>query len=197
MIFQPTYFSPIYQFKQLLQAEEVVFEVFDNYQKQSYRNRFHIYNSNGFLSLSIPIKHNNGQRLLTKEALIENDFDWQKNHFRSLKNSYRSSPYFEYYEDDIAPLYEKPQKYLLDFLFKTQELSLELLQADLPFSKSTSYQDYTIEEDFRFMANAKLKQEFPFTKYKQVFETKHGFIPGLSILDLIFNEGPNAISFLQ
>ncbi len=197
MIFQPTYFSPIYQFKQLLQAEEVVFEVFDNYQKQSYRNRFHIYNSNGFLSLSIPIKHNNGQRLLTKEALIENDFDWQKNHFRSLKNSYQSSPYFEYYEDDIAPLYEKPQKYLLDFLFKTQELSLELLQADLPFSKSTSYQDYTIEEDFRFMANAKLKQEFPFTKYKQVFETKHGFIPGLSILDLIFNEGPNAISFLQ
>ena len=197
MIFQPTYFSPIYQFKQLLQAEEVVFEVFDNYQKQSYRNRFHIYNSNGFLSLSIPIRHNKGMRLLTKEALIENDFDWQKNHFRSLKNSYQSSPYFEYYEDDIAPLYEKPQKYLLDFLFKTQELSLELLQVDLSFSKTTSYQDDAIEEDFRFMANAKLKQDFPFTKYKQVFEEKHGFIPGLSILDLIFNEGPNAISFLQ
>ncbi len=197
MIFQPTYFSPIYQFKQLLQADEVTFEVFDNYQKQSYRNRFHIFNSNGFLSLSIPIRHNNAKRLLTKDALIENDFDWQKNHFRSLKNSYQSSPYFEYYEDDIAPFYEKPQKYLLDFLLKTQELSLELLQAEVSFSKTTSYKDYPKEEDFRFMANAKLKQDFSFSKYKQVFEEKHGFIPSLSILDLIFNEGPNAISFLK
>ena len=197
MIFQPTYFSPIYQFKQLLQADEVTFEVYDNYQKQSYRNRFHIFNSNGFLSLSIPIKHNNAKRLLTRDALIENDFNWQKNHFRSLKNSYQSSPYFEYYEDDIAPFYEKPQKYLLDFLLKTQELSLEMLQADVSFSKTDSYQDYTEKEDFRFMGNAKLKQDFPFIKYKQVFEEKHGFIPNLSILDLIFNEGPNASSFLK
>jgi hypothetical protein len=197
MIFQPTYFSPIYQFQALAQADEAIFEVFDNYQKQSYRNRLKIYSANGILTLSIPIKHNNGKRQLTRDAKIENSFKWQKNHFNSIKTAYQSSPYFEFYEDDIAPFYEEPQKYLLDFLLKTQELTLEMLQTDMQIGHTNEYMDYAKDTDARSLANAKLKRIFPQIKYKQVFEIKHGFIPHLSILDLLFNEGPNALSLLK
>ena len=198
MIFQPTYFSPIAQFQQLLKANSVVFEVFDNYQKQTYRNRFNLYSPNGLQSLSIPILHNNGVRQRTKDVKIENSFPWQKNHFKSLENAYRSSPYFEFYEDDIAPLYEKPQKFLIDFLLQTQELSLDMLQLESNYDKTTSYRlDYPKSQDYRFLAEAKSKKIFTTKPYKQVFDNKHGFIPNLSILDLIFNEGPNSINFLM
>ncbi len=197
MIFHPTYFSPIAQFQQLVKAEHIIFEVFDNYQKQTYRNRFNIYSPNGLQSLSIPILHNNGIRQKTRDVKIENSFPWQKNHFKSLQNAYRSSPYFEFYEDDIAPLYEKPQIFLLDFLLLTQELSFDMLQLNAEYSKTTSFSlEYLNSQDFRFLVEAKSKKKYTSNPYKQVFEDKYGFIPNLSILDLIFSEGPNALSLL-
>ncbi len=198
MLFQPTYFSPIYQFQKLVNADKVVFEVQDNFQKQTYRTRFKIYTPNGIQTLHIPIKHKKGVRQKTRDVEIEYSFRWQRKHFKSLQNSYRSSPYFEFYEDDIAPLYEKKHKYLLDFLLLTQELSFEMLQIDIPYSKTIAYEpSYPSELDFRYFDNAKIKKEFKVKKYTQVFEQKHGFIPNLSILDLLFNEGPNAISILS
>jgi len=198
MIFQPTYFSPIYQFQKLVSADEVFFEVHDNYQKQSYRTRLKIYTPNGLQSLVVPIKHQKGVRLLTKDVEIEYAYDWQKKHLKSIQNSYRSSPYFEYYEDDIMPIFQKKEKYLLDFLLKTQELSFEMLQLDIDYQKTKEHlPEYPKGKDFRFLENPKLKEDFPVKKYTQVFEIKHGYIPNLSILDLLFNEGPNAISLLM
>jgi len=198
MIFQPTYFSPIYQYKQLLKADKVIFEVFDNYQKQTFRTRLMMYHSNGILPLVIPIKHLKKERRKTRDTLIENNFNWQQNHFRSLKTAYQSSPFFEYYEDEIIPLYEKPQKYLLDFLLQTQELTFEMLQLDTKIKHTSSYKkEYPDNEDFRFFAKTKIMRNFATQRYKQVFESRHGFIANLSILDLIFNEGPNAVSFLK
>lgn len=197
MLFQPTYFSPIYQFQKLVNENEVLFEVQDNYQKQTYRTRLNIATPNGIQLLTIPIKHNKGIRQKTKEVRIDNTYRWQRKHLKSLQTAYRSSPYFEFYEDEITPLYEKPHKHLLDFLFLTQELSFELLQIDSNYSKTTEYEpDYTKSLDFRFLAEAKSKQKFEVAPYKQVFEDKHAFIPNLSILDLLFNEGPNALSLL-
>ena len=197
MLFQPTYFSPIYQFQQLVNADEVVFEVQDNFQKQSYRTRMQIATPIGIQTLIIPIRHNNGIRQKTKEVRIDNSFRWQRKHYKSLQNSYRSSPYFEFYEDEISPLYKKPHKYLLDFLILSQELSFELLQIESNYSKTTEYKpDYIKNLDYRFLENAKSKQKFEVVQYKQVFENKHDFIPNLSILDLLFNEGPNALSLL-
>ncbi len=198
MLFQPTYFSPICQFQKLLKAENVLFEVCDNFQKQTYRTRLKIYTPNGIQTLHIPIKHKKGIRQKTKDVEIEYSFRWQRKHFKSLQNSYRSSPYFEFYEDDLAPLYEKHYKYLLDFLLATQELSFEMLQIEVPYLKTTTYKTKYLEgKDFRFLENAKNKQEFTVSEYTQVFDEKHGFISNLSILDLLFNEGPNAISVLN
>jgi hypothetical protein len=135
---------------------------------------------------------------LTKNVEIEYAFDWQNKHLKSLQNSYRSSPYFEFYEDDLIPLFENKEKYLLDFLFKTQELSFEMLQLDIDFTMTEEYLlYYPADQDYRFLENPKSKEKFPVNKYTQVFEAKHGFLPNLSILDLLFNEGPNAINLLQ
>lgn len=197
MLFLPTYFSPICQFQKLITAESIVFEVFDNYQKQTYRTRFNIYSPNGIQLLNIPIKHQKGIRQKTKDVRIDNSCQWQKNHLKSLQNAYRSSPYFEFYEDDLLPLYQNKCNFLLDFLLKTQELSFDMLQLDINYKKTTSYQvDYTEQHDYRHLALTKSKQTFATDPYKQVFDDKHGFLPNLSILDLVFNEGPNALSFL-
>jgi len=198
MIFQPTYFSQIAQFQQMLKADEIVFEVHDNYLKQTYRTRLQIYDTNGLLNLTIPVQNIKGVKQKTKDTRIDNSEKWQQNHFRSLKNAYQSSPFYEFYEDDIIPLYEKPQKYLLDFLLKTQEVALEMLQIETKTLKSDEFKlDYATDFDYRLLANVKNNKAFIAKEYQQVFRIKHGFIPNLSILDLLFNEGPNAISFLQ
>ena len=198
MLFQPTYFSPIIQFEKIVQAEKCMFEVYDNYQKQTYRTRLSIYTPEGRQDLNIPVKHKKGSKLMTKEVEIENAYNWQRIHFKSLQNFYRTSPFYEFYEDELAPIYEKQEKYLLDFLLKTQEISFEMLQLDLEIKKTTEYRvDYPKNQDFRFLENPKLVLAQTFNKYTQVFDNKHGFIPNLSILDLLFNEGPNAISLLR
>ena len=197
MVFQPTYFSPVYQFQKLIKSDTVIFEVFDNYQKQTYRTRCSIYGANGKLSLNIPIKHHNGVRQKTRDIKIENAFPWQKNHFKSLENAYRSSPYFEFYEDELIPFYNKEYTYLLDFLLETQKWSFDTLQLDIDFQKTKEFiTHYPKDEDYRYLSDAKSKETFPVQAYNQVFAQKHGFIPNLSILDLLFNEGPNALNFL-
>ncbi|NCT09536.1 MAG: WbqC family protein [Flavobacteriia bacterium] len=195
-LFIPTYFSPISQYAEIVKSDKIVFEMEDNFQKQSFRNRCYIYNGNGKQLLSIPVKNpeTNGRKK-TKDTLIENDFPWQDQHFKSLQTSYRVSPYFEFFEDDIAPLFQKKYKFLHDINIDTFLFVADALQIEPSFSKTITYQLETLEKDGRFLAEKNLQPEKEFLKYKQMFDDKHGFIPNLSILDLLFMEGPNAVSF--
>ncbi|WP_439132668.1 WbqC family protein [Polaribacter sp.] len=196
-LFIPTYFSPISQYAEIVHADEVVFEVEDNFQKQSYRNRCYIYNSNGKQLLSIPVKHPlKNQRKATKDTLVENNVAWQDQHFKSLQVAYRTSPFFDFLEDDIANIFYKKYKYLLDVNIDTHLFIMDTLQLNLDYTKTSTYQPKNIENDFRVLADRKHAPKKQFDKYTQMFDDKHGFIPNLSILDLLFMEGPNAISFL-
>ncbi|MFY9243561.1 MAG: WbqC family protein [Polaribacter sp.] len=196
-IFIPTYFSPISQYSEIIKSETIVFEMEDNFQKQSYRNRCYIYNANGKLLLNIPVKHQLKEgRKKTKDTLVENAFPWQDQHFKSLQSSYRVSPYFEFFEDDIAYIFEKKYKYLQDVNIDTFLFITDALQLSSYFTKTEIYQTKTSEKDFRLLADIKHHPEKIVDNYIQVFDDKHGFIPNLSILDLLFMEGPNAISYL-
>jgi hypothetical protein len=198
MLIQPSYFPNIETFQHLLKAEALIFEVQDYYQKQTYRTRCNIYSANGLLSMNIPIKHQKIERQYTKEVKIENDFPWQKNHLKTLQNAYRSSPFFEYYEDEIEKLYSTKETFLIDFLFKTIDLSFKLLQNPIHYTQTDLYKtNYDVQQDLRFLAEAKNVRKIDMQPYPQVFEVKHGFIPNLSILDLLFNEGPNASLYLK
>ncbi|HET8808905.1 MAG TPA: WbqC family protein [Flavobacteriaceae bacterium] len=200
ILLHPAYFGPIDQFVAFAKADEVIFENEDNYQKQTYRNRQYIYGANGKLLLNIPVQHahNDGEHQLYKEVKIENNFHWQRDHWRSLQTAYRTSPFFEYYEDDFAPLYEQKQVYLLDFNYHCLEVVLAALSLDISFSKTTEYMEHPENcTDLRNLIVSKREHPKNQTRYAQVFEEKHGFLKNLSVLDLIFNEGPAALEHLK
>ena len=201
LLLHPCYFGPVSLFAAIAKAREVIFENEDNYQKQTYRNRMYIYGANGKLLLNIPIKHTGEKRQHQKyrDVRIENDFHWQKQHWKSLQSAYRTSPFFEFYEDDFEPLYSKKYNFLLDFNYDCLEVALESLQLELEFQKTESFDPVAPSTitDGRHLVNAKSQTIQDLEPYTQVFESKKGYLNNLSIADLIFNEGPNALSYLE
>ncbi|MEO8934703.1 MAG: WbqC family protein, partial [Xanthomarina sp.] len=194
----PTYFPSIASFVAIANADEIMFEICDNYQKQTYRNRTYIYAANGKLQLSIPIIHTQKERQKYRDLKIYNAENWQDIHWKSLETAYRTSPYFEFYEDELHPLFTEKAEYLLDFNLKCMETVLNCLQWDIKSSKTTSYDKLAEDKtDFRYLANARKEPVYNFDTYTQVFHGKHGFISNLNILDLLFSEGPNTLNYLE
>jgi hypothetical protein len=195
----PTYFPSISHFAALAQSENTVFEIEDNFQKQTNRNRTYIYSPNGIQLLNIPVKHSKESHQKTKDIQIETDSDWQKQHFKSLEAAYRSSPFFEFFEDDLRPIFEKKHNFLLDLNFETLEILSKCLRMKLEYTSTTEY-FHEVEpneyKDFRALVNGK-KDSSSFESYTQVFDDKYGFINNLSVLDLLFNEGKYALDYLK
>ncbi len=198
MLLHPTYFPNIAHFVALIKSKEVVFEVCDNYQKQTYRNRSDIYSAKGKLLLSVPVSYTQKLRQKTKDVLISSVDDWQSKHLKSFDSAYRMSPFYEFYIDDLMPIFKTEFKYLLDLNLKCFELLTKALELEISTRLS---EDFTIPDnssyDFRNLVNTKKNNAFQFNKYTQVFTEKHGYINNLSILDLLFNEGPNSINYLE
>ena len=197
ILIHPNYFPNIHQFTQIIKANNILFEVSDNYQKQTFRNRTYIYGANGKLGLFIPVIHTHKNRELFKDVKISYDSNWMDLHLKSLQSAYRSSPYFEYFEDDFIKLYSEKEKFLADFNIKCIRLISSLLDLDLDFKISGEYVEKTNDIiDLRDLSNARKEKKIDTPKYIQVFESKHGYINNLSILDLIFSEGPNSVSLI-
>lgn len=197
-LIHPTYFPSIAQFHLILNCP-CVLEVSDNYQKQTLRNRAYIYGANGKQALNLPIKHVGGEtgRQLFKDVKVENHFPWQRLHWKSLETAYRTSPFFEYYEDDLLPIFEKKYTFLLDVNIETIETVLACLQTDVNFERTKVYESDPQEvKDCRFLTSAKKEIPVEMEEYHQIFSDKHGFLPNLSILDLLFHEGPNTTDYL-
>jgi hypothetical protein len=195
----PTYFPSISHFAVMAQAEKIVFEMEDNFQKQTNRNRTYIYSPNGIQLLNIPVKHSKELHQKTKDVKIETDFDWQKQHFKSLEAAYRSSPFFEYFEDEIRPIFEKKHTFLLDLNYEAMSIVSKCLRMKFEFETTTEYfrdVDANTIMDFRTLVDGK-KDASKFESYTQVFKEKHGFVNNLSILDLLFNEGRYALDYLK
>ena len=198
ILLHPSYFPSIASFIAIAKAGSVVFEVEDNYQKQTYRNRAYIYGANGKLSLNVPVKYSQKNRQLYKDVRIANEENWQELHWKSLQSAYRTSPYFEFYEDDLKPIFKKKHEFIIELNFECLDIILDCLQLEGDYSKTTEYEkEVTNQTDLRFLVNARKEPKFKFDKYTQVFSNKHGFINNLSILDLLFNEGPNALNYLE
>ncbi len=198
IILHPTYFPSIASFVCIAIAETVTFEVSDNYQKQTYRNRMMIYGSNGKLSLTIPVVYSQKNRQLYRDILISEDSNWLDLHWKSIQSAYSGSPFFEFYQDDFEPLFTQAPKYLLDFNLKCLEVIYECLQLPFEYQITKTYEkNIDGALDCRSLTDSRKEKEQYFKPYVQVFDEKHGFIPNLSILDLICNEGPNALMYLE
>jgi hypothetical protein len=198
ILIHPNYFPNIHQFTQIIKANNILFEVSDNYQKQTFRNRTYIYGANGKLGLFIPVIHTHKNRELFKDVKISYESNWMDLHLKSLQSAYRSSPYFEYFEDDFIKLYSEKEKFLADFNIKCIKLISNLLDLDLDFKISSEYVEKTNDIiDLRDLSNARKEKKIETPKYIQVFESKHGYLNNLSILDLIFSEGTNSVLLMN
>lgn len=184
----------------VLTQEEVIWEVHDNYQKQTYRNRYHICTDQGLHKLTIPIRHlgNVQGRQLYRDVRIDNTYPWQKQHWRTLETAYRTSPFFEYFEDDLAPIFKRPFTFLMDFNWESLAFLNSAIGIATEIAKTSSYSaGFNQGCDGRFLANAKKNLSFDQGSYVQVFGERHGFIGNLSALDLLFNEGGSSTAYLR
>lgn len=190
------YLPPVSWFSVFCDDENEIFiEKMENFPKQTYRNRTCIFGANGKLSLTIPI-HRNGKREM-KDIEISYSERWQNLHWKSIKTAYQSSPYFEYYENELKKIYEVQPKFLMDFNLNALEIIQNLFKSATEFILTENYMKDTDKQDFRTFFSAKKEVDFEQEKYYQTFSDKLGFIPDLSILDLLCNLGPESLSYLK
>ncbi len=199
LLISTAYFPPIQYFVFIGKYKDVLIEKQENYNKQSYRNRCNIKSANGVLPLVIPVKKNKGQKTVISDIKTDNSYNWQRIHRISIESAYRSAPFYEYYIDEIMPFFESRYDYLLDLNTAILEKMLEILRIRASLGFTDKYQPAHPPEilDIRNNIHPKIKDtstnffkdDIPYT---QVFKEISGFIPGLSIIDLIFNTGPDA-----
>ncbi|MDR1527532.1 MAG: WbqC family protein [Dysgonamonadaceae bacterium] len=199
VLLSTAYLAPVEYYRLLVNPGQAIIETADNYVKQTYRNRCIIASANGWQTLSIPVVKPDSSKCLTKDIRIADHGEWRHLHWNAIVSAYNSSPFFEYYADDFRPFYEKKIAFLFDFNEQLREMVCSLLDISPTVSYSTGYihAPQTDEWDLREAIHPKKHPVFQDCKpYYQVFEQKYGFQANLSIIDLLFNMGTEAVLLL-
>jgi len=198
VLMSSAYLPPVHYFALMSNASEVVIEQFETYPKQSYRNRCEIYSANGKIPLIIPVHKPHGNHTMIKDVRVSNQEKWQILHWRAIKAAYANSPYFLYYQDDLEPCYKEKVFGLLDFNTRLLQIIIDMIG----LKTKVSFTDDFIKEqegvvDYRWKISPKKTfTDFTTKVYYQSFSEKYGFIPQLSIIDLLFNLGPDCKHYL-
>ena len=224
-LLQTTYFGPVQWYQKLHRYEHTLIEQYDSYQKQTFRNRCIIATANGLQALTVPVDTHpvlgasavhpvldasaaESAKCLLKDVRISDHNQWRRVHWNALQSAYSESPFFEYYADDIRPFFEQKYDFLIDFNEAIRQKMCELIdihpsveytQEFLSPQEVSSTTHHPIIHDFRDVISAKHPQpdaDFEVKRYWQVFQHKHGFLPNLSILDLLFCMGPESVFYL-
>ena len=201
-----TYFGPVQWYQKLYRHEEVEIEQWESFQKQTYRNRCLIATTQGVQALTVPVERSQEsgvrrQEDTIRDIRISDHGNWRHLHWNALMSAYGESPFFEYYQDDIRPFFEKRWDYLFDFNEAIREKMCELLDIQPKISFSLEFKVYSLEKEKDFREAIRPKHPLPDPDfepkpYYQVYQQKHGFLPNLSILDMLFNMGPEGIFYL-
>lgn len=201
MILLPSfYLAPVSYYAALLHSNRALVEIHDRYRRQSYRNRCIIGGANGPLALSVPIEKPASPRTCTKDIRVSDHGNWCHLHWNAILSAYNSTPFFQYYEDDFRPFFEKKHRFLHDFNEELRTLACRLLGIETPVTDTTAYMENPDEgvSDLRESIHPKKRLlGFETAPYYQVFAGKHGFLPNLSIIDLLFNMGNEARLYLM
>lgn len=192
------YLAPVEYYSALFCSSSIIIEANDNYQKQSYRNRCNIVAANGVMALTIPVIKGNTPGTPMRDIRISDHGNWQHVHWNAIVSAYNSSPFLEYYEDYFRPFYERRFTFLFDLNEELRELIFQMLYIDTSVQYSKAFQDVFSKEyvDLRDKIHPKHKSHFKSPEYYQVFKSKHGFIPNMSIIDLLFNMGNESRMYL-
>ncbi|MCK9411982.1 MAG: WbqC family protein [Prolixibacteraceae bacterium] len=207
VLLSSAYLAPVQYITKLMDYDEVWVELSEHFLKQSYRNRCKILTANGQQSLSIPVTEGSNSKRIIREVAISYDHPWQKLHWRAIVSAYNNAPFFEYYAESFSPFYHtKKWQFLTDFNHDIQSVVLEELNLKCNIRVTETFLPPTWippgTDDFRYSIHPKTNRQtdddrFAPTVYMQVFQEKFGFTSNLSILDLLFNEGPMAVEILR
>ena len=196
MIFSTAYLPPVSYIKKCLDAGEITIEQHEHFVKQTYRNRCHIYNSNGLLPLIIPVEHDHLGDKPIRDVKISFGAEWKKNHWRSIYSAYKNAPFFEFIEDELSKTFHTNTEFLLDFNTLLLESIFQISKMNLTIRFTEIYSEKIENEiDLRNSFHPKKSNSIVIPNYHQVFQDKHGFLPDLSCLDLLANEG--SLKFLK
>lgn len=203
ILLSTAYFAPISYFTKLAVYPKIYIEQHEHFIKQTYRNRTVILGANGPISLIVPVEKGREQKIRIKDLRISYDENWQRNHWRTIFSAYNSSPFFEYYADELESFFRKKVDFLFDYNQLITETILEILEIPTELIITEAFEQ--IPEsfiNFREKISPKVHRnsydpQFSPTSYTQVFSEKFGFVADLSILDLLFNEGPSTYSVLR
>ncbi|MCR8560568.1 WbqC family protein [Mucilaginibacter sp. BJC16-A38] len=192
------YLPPVEYFVQLnTYKPDILIEAEEHFPKQTYRNRANVYTPDGVLGLTVPVTKGAKNHTKVRDVKISYDFEWQRLHWLSLQACYRRSAYFEYYEDELVRFYENKFDFLFDYNEQLLQFILKSIKIKLNLNYTETYEpSYPYLADFRSSINPKLETEIDQKPYFQVFEDRKGFIKNLSIVDLLFNQGPHSVNYL-
>ncbi len=197
-LFSTAYLPPVEYFVYLLKTDSIQIEKYENYIKQTYRNRCYIYGANGKQALSIPVNKPFGDKTLIKDIRISYLQRWQSIHWRSIEAAYNSSPYFLYYKDELFRFYDEKIELLLEFNSELIKTLMRLIGLSKDMCVTSSFKDTPLQmTDLRNIVSPKVVDIKDFPQYTQVFSNKFGFLSNLSIIDLLFNEGPSTLDYLS
>ena len=199
-----SYWPNLHYFFYVLNASIIHIEQFDNYSKQSYRNRTQILSANGILNLSIPIKKNKSEKVVNAIEISYKE-DWQKNHWRAITSAYKNSPYFDFFEEDLKVFYSNKYNLLIDYNIEQLKFIVKVLKQKKNIQLTKQYESNpesvidlrTIIHPKQSYLSDKLVANKLDQSYYQTFENKISFTPNLSILDLLFNKGLHTIDYLK
>lgn len=200
IIFSTAYLPPVEYFARVINENKIYIEVFETYPKQTYRNRCKILQANGLLTLSIPVNKPFGNKTQTKDIKISYDDDWQIKHWRAIESAYNKSPFFQYYRDELYCFYKTKTESLTDWnnsLFEFILKKIGINEVEIIFTDR-----YLRSDNYKYDYRESIHPKKPidtsiFHRYYQVFEDKYGFMPNLSIIDLLFNLGPQTKDYLD
>lgn len=197
------YLAPVEYYSKLKAYDKIYIEQHDHYVKQTYRNRCNIAGPEGVLSLSVPIIRPDTPKCAMKDIRISDHGNWRHLHWNAIESAYNNTPFFEYYKDDLRPFYENKYTFLADFNDELRCKICELMDISPVVEHTASYHtDFLPDEaDYREVIHPKkdyteVDKDFLPKPYYQVFESRHGFLPNLSIIDLLFNMGPESVLVL-
>jgi len=199
IILSTSYLPPIEYFFYFERNDNIIIDLHETYKKQTYRNRCNIYTEKGEMSLSIPVRKPEGNHSKTSNVEICYLENWQKNQWKAISSAYQSSPFFLYYKDELDDILNKKFNKLNDFNTQLLNKLIEIIGIDVNISYSEDFIELNkFEGDLRFKISPKEKSTIQnFHPYTQVFSDRHGFIENLSIIDLLFNLGPETQSYLK